>query len=148
MSLATDANMQPICARKTHKERKERDFGMQLISANLSRLATLLFLSGVLPAVAEEAAEALPAGKATIVCSSEDARPLVDDLPIIVLQLEKTPEGWRVSGDFEGADVMVKDQKRFTVVGVNYLITVYRHRGAFVALDQSIPLICKEIATL
>ena len=81
----------------------------------------------------------------TVVCASEDGAQIVDGSAIIAVHLAREADGWLIVGDFVGTDVMVKDRKRFTVIGPNYLITVYHSRGALVGVDETIPLICKEI---
>lgn len=81
----------------------------------------------------------------TVVCASEDGREIADGTAIIVLQLAPVADGWAVFGDFAGSEVLVKDQKRFTVIGPNYVITVYHTRGAFVAVQGTTSLFCKEL---
>ena len=81
----------------------------------------------------------------TVVCASDNGTEVVDGSSIIVLQIAKAAEVWTSFGDFAGAEVLVKDQKRFTLVGPNYLITVYHSCGAFIAVKDTIPLFCKEL---
>lgn len=109
-----------------------------------SLVGALLFGMGQL-GEAQEGGVTAPKTTSTVVCASEDGTEVIDGNPIIVLTISKAAEGWSVSGDFAGSEVLVKDQNRFTVVGPNYLITRYHNRGALIAVDFTIPLFCKGI---
>lgn len=121
--------------------------GLQLRIDSFKRscLAVGLLVGAGQLAVAQEGSVTPPKTTTTVVCASEGGTVLSDGNSIIAVKLAKGAEGWSLSGDFSGSEVLVKDQNRFTIVGPNFLVTVYHSRGAFIGVEDTISLFCKQI---
>ena len=108
-------------------------------------LTASLFLGLNQVALAQQGSGEDHAQITNVVCASYGGEELTEGSSIVVLKLLKTADGWDILGDFANREVLVKDKSRFTVIGPNYLISVYHKRGAFIGVTETIPLFCKQL---
>jgi hypothetical protein len=84
-----------------------------------------------------------------IVCAPEAAAD-AGQSPVafpVAIAFRKGKDGvFAALGEWKDAKIIGVDAPRITLVGVNFLITVYHKRGALVGVDDVVPLVCADIS--
>lgn len=84
-----------------------------------------------------------------VVCAAEAGlhEGAVAHLPIVI-PIQKGDDGeLRAIGEWNNVRLLGTETTRFTLVGANFLVTVYHRRGAYIGVEATVPLLCKDVSS-